>query len=311
MSKVSSEQGSRQAIFEAIRKIALHGVVNPETGAVHHTGKVTGYVAAIHTEGELAGTIDVQEFLNLSDDDEEDVGVGYHEGVLLSAIQNNQTGMVIVPKLYSEVTITTDPETMNEYVIMFSHVDIIQMDSHEKVIVGVTEREEYDIDDDNTPDIEGLEPTGVSSKTTYLKDSITSVVQGEEDADFTTQTMTDKDVKIVAGDDKSSATIDQQQVKLKHSSSESILGENSNLMKHGSSSVTVEDGMVSVGNTSGTSFAVLYDELAQVFGSLLDYIAQIKTTTQLGPQPPLNVPAFLALKGQIETFKSKHVKVQK
>ena len=43
----------------------------------------------------------------------------------------------------------------------------------------------------------------------------------------------------------------------------------------------------------------------------LDYIAQIKTTTQLGPQPPLNVPAFLSLKGQIERFKSTHVKIQK
>lgn len=310
MSKIESEQGSRQAIFEAIRKIALHGVVNPKTGAAHYTGKVTGYVAAIHTEGELAGTIDVQEYLDLSDDEDEDVGVGFHEGVLLSAIQNNSTGMVIVPKLYSEVTITTDPETMNEYVIMFSHVDIIQMDSHEKVVVGVTEREEYDIDDDDAPDVENLEPTGLSAHTTYLKDSITDEVIDKEGDKQAKQTITSSQIKNEVGKE-SGTLIDEDKVKLKHGSSEATLDDNSVTIKHGGSSVVVEDGVVSVGSKSGTSSAVLYEELAQIFGSLLDYIAQIKTTTQLGPQPPLNVPAFLSLKGQIERFKSTHVKIQK
>jgi hypothetical protein len=295
-----------QAIRDAIRRIALHGVVNQSTGAVTDSVKVTGYVAKIHTEGEFAGTVDVQEFKHFSIEESEERKTGYHEGVYLSAIQDNSKGMVIVPKLYSEVTITTDPETGTEYVCMFSHVDVIQLDSHEKVTVGVTEREEYRADDENAPDIEELEETGVFSRTTYLKDSIVSEVQGEKESDKTTQTTDGEKFQVTSGDNESSALINKDGIKLTHGKAESVLSESSNKMEYGSSSVTVKDGTVYLGSESGTDDAVLGAELASILVEIMDCMSQIITTTLMGPQPPVNMAQFIALKMRINVFKNSH-----
>lgn len=297
---------SNQVIREAIQKIALHGLVNPSTGVVRDTGKVTGYVAKIHTEGELAGTIDVQEFASLSMEENTDMKIGYHEGVYLSAIQDNSNGLLIIPKLYSEVTISMDPESKIEYVSMFSHVDVIQLDSHEKITVGVTEREEFDASDENSPDIHELPETGVFSRTTYTKDAIITEVQGEDKANHTQQSIDSEKFEVVVGDDKSSVTIDQKQIQFKHNKAETVLGENSHSSVFGSSAVEIEDGTVYVGSKSGTDDAVLGGELATILMDMLDYVSQIKTTTQLGPQPPLNMAQFIALKSKIMSFKSSH-----
>jgi hypothetical protein len=297
---------NNRSIRDAIQLIALRGLVSPSTGVVHDTARITGYVVKIHTDGEFAGTIDVQEFLNLSIGGNDKIKMGYHEGVYLSAIQDNLKGMVIVPKLYSEVTIVTDPETKTEYVSMFSHVDLIQLDSHEKVVIGVTEREEYDLTDEDAPDIDELEATGVFAHTTYSKNSIVSETQGKDSANHTNQTIDDLKHQITVGDDKSSQLIDQEKIIQKHGKSESVLGEDSNIVKHGSSSVTVEEGTVYLGNKSGVDDAVLGSELATILMDILNYISQIKTTTQLGPQPPLNMAQFIALKTKINAFKSSH-----
>lgn len=297
---------SNQVIREAIQKIALHGLVNPSTGVVRDTGKVTGYVAKIHTDGELAGTIDVQEFASLSMEENTDMKIGYHEGVYLSAIQDNSNGLLIIPKLYSEVTISMDPESKTEYVSMFSHVDVIQLDSHEKITVGVTEREEFDESDEESPDINELPETGVFSKTTYTKDSIITEVQGEDKANHTQQSINSEKFEVIVGDDKSSVAIDQKQIQFKHNKAETILGENSHSSVFGSSAVEIEDGTVYVGSKSGTDDAVLGGELATILMDMLDYVSQIKTTTQLGPQPPLNMAQFIALKSKIMSFKSSH-----
>lgn len=297
---------SNQVIREAIQKIALHGLVNPSTGVVRDTGKVTGYVAKIHTEGELAGTIDVQEFASLSMEENTDMKIGYHEGVYLSAIQDNSNGLLIIPKLYSEVTISMDPESKIEYVSMFSHVDVIQLDSHEKITVGVTEREEFDASDEESPDIHELPETGVFSKTTYTKDSIITEVQGEDKANHTQQSIDSEQFAVIVGDDKSSVSIDQKQIQFKHNKAETVLGENSHSSVFGSSAVEIEDGTVFVGSKSGTDDAVLGGELATILMDMLDYVSQIKTTTQLGPQPPLNMAQFIALKSKIMSFKSSH-----
>lgn len=301
-----TDLSSNQVIRDAIQKIALHGLVNPSTGVVRDTGKVTGYVAKIHTDGELAGTIDVQEFASLSMDEDPDIKIGYHEGVYLSAIQDNSNGMVIIPKLYSEVTITMDPESKIEYVIMFSHVDIVQIDAHEKITVGVTEREEFDESDEESPDIQDLKETGVFSKSTYLKDSIVTEVQGEDEGNHTKHIVDSKQFNVVVGDDKTSMLLDQEQIQLKHNKAETVLSEDSHVSKFGSSSVEIEDGKVYVGSKSGTDDAVLGGELATILMDMLDYISQIKTTTQLGPQPPLNMAQFISLKTKINSFKSSH-----
>lgn len=310
MSKSINTQESSKSIYDAIRAIALHGLVDPRTNALKNVGQTVGYVAKIHTDGDLAGTVDVQEFDNQPVEGEEDSKIGYHEGVYLSAMQDNSNGFVIVPKLYSEVTITTDPGSGREYVSMFSHVDIIQLDSHESVVIGVTEREEYDVEDEDAPDIEDLKPTGAKARTTYGAERMETEVTNKDEKSKASQIITAESVEMAVNED-SSLLLDKSKAQVQHGSGELVIDGSKSVISQGGSSVTVEDGMVSVGSTGGTDVAVLGNELGIILSELFDYIAQIKTTTQLGLQPPLNVGSFLSLKGKISKFKSQHVKIQR
>lgn len=155
-----------------IRKTALRGLVD-EFGSIAGTSKVFGYVCNIHSddEEEFGGTVDVQEY-NYSGQ-EEGNSVGFHEGVRLSAIQNNKDGYRIVPQLYSDVVIIQDPANLQEYVIMYSHVNIIQMVSCEKAVIGVTEREKpVETTEGLEKDYDELNETGAKTSSTYTSGSI-------------------------------------------------------------------------------------------------------------------------------------------
>lgn len=99
---MKSSVGNTEEIRRAIQSIALRGYVNGATGAVKGTNKIVGFVAKIHKDGELAGTVDVQEYNGVSLENVSDNNLGYHEGVYLSAIQNNKNGMVIIPLRISQ-----------------------------------------------------------------------------------------------------------------------------------------------------------------------------------------------------------------
>lgn len=301
-----TDLSSNQIIRETIQKISRHGLFNPANNTLRGTERIAGWVAKIHTEGDLAGTIDVQEFATSSINSSDDVKIGYHEGVQLSAIQDNSKGLLIVPKLHSEVVIVMDPVTYTEYVSMFSHVDVIQLDSHDTIIVGVREREEFDDGSEDSPDIQDLEETGVFSKTTYLKDSITTEVQGEDESNHTKHLMDSEKVETVVGDDKSSMMMDQEKIHLKHNKAETILDEEQHTSKFGGSMVKIEDGTVFLGSDSSTDDAVLGVELATILSELVGYLGQIMTPTMMGPQPPVNMASFISLKAKIDAFKSSH-----
>ena len=305
MSNHSPGLGSNDAIKKAIQRIALHGVANRDTGIVRNTEKITGYVVKIHTEGDLAGTIDVQEYVNLGVVLNESVKPGYHEGVYLSAIQDNRSGMVIIPKLYSEVTVETDPATLTEYVTMFSHVECIQLDAHDIVTIGVSEREEYDVDDVDGKEVDELDLTGAHAKTIYTKDSATTEVQVEENGDKTTQMITGQDFSVDVSEE-SSLLINKETIVLQRGNSSNELSDSENKMACGSSSVIVQDSTVFVGGDNNTDDAVLGVELASLLEDVLDSIAQIQVTTQLGPQPVLNMAKFIATKAKISAYKSSH-----
>lgn len=295
---------NNQAIREAIQKIAWRNMINKDTGAVNGTAKVTGYVAKINTEGDLAGTIDVQEYVNLAVEEENGVKMGYHEGVLLSAIQDNSNGYVIIPKMYSEVIVSQDPDSGAEYVSMFSHVDMIQLDSHETVIVEVKEREKFDESDEDGPDVHELEETGVMSKTTYLKDSIISEVHNTKDSHASTVGLTGEKFTASIDDKETVFEIDKSQIHMKRDNAESTIQSDKIIDKVGSSSVTVEDGTVHLGSTSGTDNAVLGKELASILSDFLGYMGQMMTTTMMGPQAPLNMASFIALKAKVDAYKA-------
>lgn len=304
-------------IREAIQKIALYGVMNKKSGTLRDTEKITGYIVKINTEGDLAGTVDVQEYVDdtvtvegqddvTGEEGDNDTKVGYHEGVLLSALQDNSNGYVIVPKLYSDVTITIDPESQQEYVIMYSAVDMIQLDSHSTVSVGVKEREEFDETDEESPDVHELKETGVYTNTTYLKDSIHTTAQGSDSGNKVTHVLDSLQSKTVIGEDKTSMVMNKDYANIKHDKSEIIVNNSKAISKCGNSSVSVQDGKVYLGAESGVDDAVLGGQLADILSDMLGYIGQIITTTQLGPQAPINVAQFVSLQAKVKAFKASH-----
>lgn len=301
-----TDHSSNEMIREAVRVLALKGVVN-RNGVVKDTGKVTGFVKKIHTDenDELFGTIDVQEYADWVVSETEEQRLGYHEGVLLTAIQNDMNGYIIIPKLYSEVILSKDPETGNEYVSMFSHVDLIQLDSHERISIGVREREEYNLDDENAPDIQDLALTGVQTNTTYEKDRIITSVNSGSDA--VTQTIDSTQIAQVIGDSKTQSVLNQNEYRVEHNQGVLNITDDESTITQGESKVKVTDGVTYVGNDTNVDDAVLGQELAKILTDLVGYLGQMMTPTMMGPQPPTNVLAsFISLKAKIQSFASSH-----
>lgn len=292
MSK-NSDISSEQIIYDSIRRIALHKYVNKSTGAFRNTERKTGYVAKVHTDekDELYGTIDVQEFnvTQIKDDGLD----GYHEGVMLSSIQDNSNGMVVIPMLYSEVVIAMDPVSMREYVTLFSHVDTIRMDSHQGVIVGVTETDKFDESDDSdsAPDFDKLKKTGVHAHTTYASNTMTSVAVGKKK--------------------QSSQLISDEKIEQIHDKATVVLDDNQALQKFDSNSVVVNKDHIAaisnnvfLGSDSATQHAVLGEKLAELLMDILSALSQTETMTQIGKQPFINKAQFISLKAKVTAYKS-------
>lgn len=271
MSRQTTNVGlnANKTIREAIQKIALHGLYDRKTGSFYESQYTVGFVSKIHADGEYAGTIDVTEYSNSTTGD----GTGkapVHENVWLSALQDNKQGYVVIPKLNSEVLIHRDPKSGVEFVVMASLVNIIQLESEEKVLVGVKEREKFTPSADDDTMLHEVELTGKSSQTEYTKDKIESTVTDGEKT--TTETIApDKFV------------VDSEGTKLQVEKDKIYLGSS---------------------NQGDTSHAVLGEELVDVLTEILQAIAQIKTTTSLGPQPAINMAQFLVLKQKISAFKT-------
>ena len=175
--KKREPDNSRLVIREAIRKIALGRSISrvdmspTGTGGIGTARMIHGYVAKIHDDpsdaefGQYAGTIDVGEYPDETASTEHIV----HKGVLLSGAKDNSGGFLIIPTLFSDVTIVSDAATRYMYVVNFSHADVIQLQAHNEVTVGVTQTEELDPESNDSPDYDQLEPTG---------NSIQAVTQG-------------------------------------------------------------------------------------------------------------------------------------
>ena len=311
---------ANKTIYDAIQAIARQGLINPQTNAPYKGGGfVSGYVAKIHDDesDELYGTIDVKEWNALVGDENDITLEGYHEGVRLNAIQNSNKGVVLIPKMYSDVVIGQDPAGA-EYVTMYSHVDVIQLDSHDTITIGVQEREEYKEKDENAPDIDELPMTGVRTMTTYTKDKILTEVVDEKGKKNVTQTVDAENIDFDIAEGETTFHADKEKVEVVRDSSSTTLTKDESTTKVGNEQVTVKSDGVYLGATSGTSHAVLGEELGKILTNILSLIGQIKTTTQLGPQPPINVAQFISLQAQVNAwtssvsnFLTKKVNVQK
>lgn len=229
-------------VRRSIGQMARQGMTGPD-GAVRGTKKILGYVCAIHEEGELAGTIDVQEF-NYEPDEYPIMGTGHHEGVLLSAIQDNSQGVLIVPVLYSEVVITQNPTDGREYVLMYSHAKRIQFlaqsiegEDDGEIEIGVTETEKpVETDDGLDKDYYELELTKNKANTKYTSTSITDQISSPDDEEGFKQEKTVEHKIITVGDTK--IIIDGENVIIETSGKVSFT--------IGGTSITEEDGSVNI-----------------------------------------------------------------
>ena len=229
-------------VRRSIGLMARQGMTGPD-GAVRGTKKILGYVCAIHEDGDLAGTIDVQEF-NYEPDEYPIMGTGHHEGVLLSAIQDNSEGILIVPMLYSEVVIVQNPTDGREYVLMYSHAKRIQLLAHSiegeddgEIEIGVTETEKLvETDDGLDKDYYELEPTKNKTSTKYTATTITDQVISPDDEEGFKEEKTVEHKIITVGD--TTITIDGENVIIETSGKVSF--------KVGGTTITEEDGSVNI-----------------------------------------------------------------
>lgn len=291
MNQQFNDLSANEAIYEAIRQIALHKLVNPKNNVIKNTSRISGYVTKIHTDenDELYGTVDVQEYNDsLANNQAKDEGlpVGLHEGVFLSAIQNNDNGLITIPYLNSDVVIATDPDTLKEYVVAYSHADTVQIDTHTKTIIGVTETKEFEESEDS-PDVDQLEKTGLHAHTEYTKEHAKTEV-----------------AKSDKNEEKSIFEVTADQIKALHDKAQIVLDAKEILAKYNAKEIVINDKGVYLGSGKATEPAVLGNQLATILIDWLGALSSMLTPTMMGPQPPANVAKFVALQSKINFYKA-------
>lgn len=292
--KMNEPDNSRILIREAIRKIALGrslGRVDMSptgTGGVGTARMIHGYVAKIHDDPadaefeQYGGTIDVGEYPDETASTEHII----HKGVLLSGAKDNSGGFLIIPTLFSDVTIVSDAATRYMYVLNFSHAVVIQLQAHNEVALGVTETEELDPESSDTPDYDQLEPTGNQTKTTYTSTSIDTVA-GDKNGKQVTVHLDPENIRQV---------VDKAEINIKADKIDT---------KVGGQTLTVTGQKITVGAEDATEPLVLGNELAQLMLEFLTECTKIVTPTLMGTMPAVNAPNFAPLMHKIQNFLSK------
>ncbi|MDR1718049.1 MAG: hypothetical protein LBS20_19605 [Prevotella sp.] len=290
--KIDSNNSQRM-IKEAIRKIALGRSVDRidmapgGTSGVGTARMIHGYVAKIHDDEsdeefeEYAGTIDVGEFLDETASSEPVI----HKGVLLSGTKDNSGGFLIIPTLYSDVTIVSDAATKYMYVLNFSHADVIQLSAHKEITIGVIETEELDPENNDSPDYDELEPTGNEAVTSYAPDTIKNTVEN-------------KDGKV--------ADIRHTAEQITHTVDKSEISQTTDRIqqKVGNTAFTLQENKVTIGEETATEPLVLGNQLAQLMMEFLTECSKIMTPTLMGTMPAVNAPNFASLISKIQKFLS-------
>lgn len=281
-------------IREAIRKIALGRSmerINMSASGTEGIGTarmIHGYVAKIHDDESdpefkaYGGTIDVGEF---PDETASSTPV-IHKGVLLAGAKDNSGGFLIIPSLFSDVTIVTDAGTKSAYVLSYTHADVLQLSAHSLTKIGVTETEELNPEDDHSPDYNELDPTGNASITEYTSTSIKTEVRNNK-GELSTVLIEPQRISQVTDQ----AEFNQSREKIEH--------------KVKSTSVVIADKKVTIGEESASEPLVLGNQLAQLMLEFLTECSKITTPTLMGTMPAINVPNFATLTSKIQKFLSK------
>ena len=290
----TTSNSSQQTIAEAIRKIALGrsmeriDMAPGGTSGIGTARMIHGYVAKVHDDPgdgeykEYAGTIDVGEFPDETASSQPVI----HKGVLLAGLKDNSGGFLIIPTLFSDVTIVTDAATKYAYVLNYSHAKIIQLSSHTETVIGVTETEELDAEDNDSPDYNELEKTGNESFTRYTAEKVVTTVKNKDGKEAT-------------------RTIEPELIRTQVDKSEVTQATGRIQQKVGSTTVTLADQKVVLGDENATEPLVLGNQLAQLMLDFITECSKITTPTLMGTMPAINVPNFASLTSKIQNFLSK------
>lgn len=280
---------SQRMISEAIRKIALGRsldrieMASCGTSGVGTARMIHGYVARINNEeDEYLGTIDVGEFPGETASPEPVI----HRGVLLSGLKDNSGGFLIIPTLFSDVTIVMDAATRHSYVVNFSHADFIQILSHKESMIGVCQREELDAEDNDSPDYDKLEKTGNEASTRYTAEQIHTVVKNKDDKQAEV-TLTPESIAQKVDKSAFSQTADKL------------------VQDVNGTSVAVADQKITIGAEDADEPLVLGNELASLMLDFITECSKIMTPTLMGTMPAVNAPNFPSLASKIQKFLSK------
>lgn len=291
---MSADKSNQLLIREAIRKIALGRSmerIDLAPGGMSGIGTarmVHGYVAKIHDDpsdseySEYAGTIDVGEYPDETASSE----LVIHKGVLLSAATSDKGGFLIVPTLFSDVTIFMDAATRYAYVVNFSHVNILRLNARQETIIGVTEMEELDPSSDTSPDYDELEATGNETATKYTPTSVVTTVKNDQD----------KEASVSIDAETITHTVDKSEVK---QTADKVV------QKVNSTTISVADNKVALGDENATEPLVLGNELAQLMLDFMTECSKVMTPTLMGTMSPINFPNFISLTSRIQKFLSK------
>jgi hypothetical protein len=291
--ETKNNRNSRRMIREAIRKIALGRSMErvdmsaAGTGGVGTARLIHGYVAKIHDDpsdeefADYGGTIDVGEFA----EETASVEPVIHKGVLLSGVKGNSGGFLIVPTLFSDVTIISDAATRYMYVVNYSHADIVQINAHGEVSIGVAQTEELDSESNDSPDYDELEKTGNETLTKYTATGIETKVKNRDG----------KEASLLMEPEKINSKVDKSEITQSADKIE---------QKVGGTSVTVQDKKITIGEAAATEPLVLGNQLAQLMMDFLTECTKIMTPTLMGTMPAVNAPNFAPLMSKIQKFLS-------
>ena len=288
-----NQDNNRRIIREAIRKIALGRALERiemapgGTSGVGTARMIHGYVSKVHDDpsdaewDDYGGTIDVREFPDETAASEPIT----HKGVLLAGLKDNSGGFLIIPTLFSDVTIVTDAATRYAYVLNYSHADVIQLQAHTETSIGVTETEELDPSNNDSPDYDELEPTGNATSTRYSAGQI---------------------LTTAANKNGKEATVTIEPESIGHKVDKSALNQSADKLegKVGSTAVTVADGKITLGDDKASEPLVLGNQLAQLMLDFLTECSKITTPTLMGTMSAINVPNFVSLTAKIQKFLS-------
>lgn len=287
---------SQHLIRAAIRKIALGrsmgriDMAPVGSGGIGTARMIHGYVAKIHDDPadeefeEYGGTIDVGEF----PDETASAEPVLYKGVLLAGLKDNSGGFLIVPTLFSDVTIVSDAASRYMYVLNYSHADILQLQAHRESRIGVTETEELDVSDNDSPDYDELAPTGNETKTVYTATRIYTSA-ADKGGKFSEIEVCPEGIRH---------SVDRSVARLAAGKQEYLVSK---------TGVVIADGKICIGDESAVEAVVLGNQLAGLMLEFLTECSKIMTPTLMGTMPAVNVASFASLTAKIEGFLSKTV----